>query len=61
MVISELWIRKYVEGSGRGLILRSYPGICLQRLSKERKTSDRIVGLRAEIWTWDFPNTKQEF
>jgi hypothetical protein len=27
---------------------------------KPRKTSVRIAGLRADIWTWDVSNTKQE-
>jgi hypothetical protein len=30
----ELLIGKDVKGSGRGLILRYYPGICLEGLSK---------------------------
>jgi hypothetical protein len=31
-VISELWIRKDVEGGGRGLILRYYRSICMEGL-----------------------------
>jgi hypothetical protein len=33
----------------------------LEGLSKTMKTSVRIAGLRAKIWTWDLPNTKQEW
>jgi hypothetical protein len=38
---------------------RYYPGICLEGL---RKTTNelRIVGVRAEIWTWVLRNVKQE-
>jgi hypothetical protein len=38
-------IRNDVEGSGRGLILRYSPGICLKGLSKTTKKSVRIAGL----------------
>jgi hypothetical protein len=37
-VISEWWIGKYLEGSGRGLILRYYPGIRLEGLRKTTKS-----------------------
>jgi hypothetical protein len=37
------------EGSGRGLILRYYPGICLEELKKTTKTSVMIAGLRADV------------
>jgi hypothetical protein len=33
-VISELWIGMDLEGSGCGLILRLYPGICLRKPRK---------------------------
>jgi hypothetical protein len=36
-VMSELWIGKNLEGSGRGLILRYHPGICLQGHRKSTK------------------------
>jgi hypothetical protein len=57
-MISEWLIRKNVEGSGGGLILKHYPGICLEGLRKTTKTSVRIAGLRAEFWTRDLPITK---
>jgi hypothetical protein len=37
MVIREWWIGKYLEGSGRDLILRYYPGSNMERLSKTTK------------------------
>jgi hypothetical protein len=40
-VINEWWIGKDVERSGRGLILRYYPEICLERLRKTTKTLSR--------------------
>jgi hypothetical protein len=36
-VISEWWIEKDLEGSGRSLILRNYPGIRLEELRKTAK------------------------
>jgi len=33
-MVSELYIAKNLEGSGRGLILRYYPDIRLERLRK---------------------------
>jgi hypothetical protein len=42
----------------RGLIYCNI--ICMEKLRKTTKTSVSIVGLRAEILTWDLPNTKQE-
>jgi hypothetical protein len=57
-VIREWWIGKDLEGSGRGLILRNLPGIRLEGLRKPQKL--RIAGLRADIWTRDLPNTKQD-
>jgi hypothetical protein len=56
----EWWTEKDVEGSGRGLILRHNPGICVELLNKPRKTSISIAGLLPEIWTRDLTNTKQE-
>jgi hypothetical protein len=47
-VISEWWIGKDLEGSGR-LILRYYPVIRLGFCGKPRKPSVRITGLRTEI------------
>jgi uncharacterized protein with HEPN domain len=46
-------------GSGRGLILRYYPGIHLEELWK---TTKNIVlsNLWAKISTQDIPNTRQE-
>jgi hypothetical protein len=48
--------RRKLEGSGRGLILRHCSGIRLEELKKQRNTSVRITGLRAEIWTRDLSN-----
>jgi hypothetical protein len=59
-MISEWWIGKDVEGSGRGLILREYPRISLEGLRKLQKPSVRIAGIRAKIWTRELPNTKQD-
>jgi hypothetical protein len=56
-VISERWIGKDVEGSGCGLILRYYPSIRLEGLTKPTNISVRRAGLLAEIWTLDLPNT----
>jgi hypothetical protein len=36
-MISEWWIGKDVEGTGHGLILTYYPGICLEGLRKPTK------------------------
>jgi hypothetical protein len=57
-VIREWWIWKDLEGRGRGLILRYYPGIHLEGLRKTTKTLVRIPGLRAEVWTLVLTNTK---
>jgi hypothetical protein len=38
-----------------------YPGMRLRILNNNHEKSDRIAGLRANIWTRDLPNTKQEF
>jgi hypothetical protein len=61
-IYSVEWKRKWLNGRnleliGRSLILRYYPCICLEGL---RKTTKSLVGLRAEIWTRDLPNTRQE-
>jgi hypothetical protein len=45
----KLLIEKDLDGSGRGLLLRYYPGIRLKGVRKARKTSVRIAGLRAKI------------
>jgi hypothetical protein len=37
-----------------------YSGIYLEELRKTTKNL-RLAGLRAEIWTWDLPNTIQEW
>jgi hypothetical protein len=57
-VIREWWIWKDLEGRGRSLILRYYPGIHLEGLRKTTKTLVRIPGLRAEVWTLVLTNTK---
>jgi hypothetical protein len=55
MVISESWwIGKDLVGSGRGLILRYYPGISPEGHRKITKNSIRKAGSRAEIWTGTF-------
>jgi hypothetical protein len=59
-VIREWWTVNDLEGSGRGLTLSYYSSICLDGLRQSRKTSDREASLRAEIWTRDLPNSKQE-
>jgi hypothetical protein len=48
-VISEKQIGKNLGGSGRGLILRYYPGISLERLVRTRNVSVRTAGIPAEI------------
>jgi hypothetical protein len=47
-MISEQSIGKYLEGSNRGLILRYYPGILLEKLGISTRNL-RIAGLGAEI------------
>jgi hypothetical protein len=56
-VISEWGNRTYLEGSGRGLILRYYLDIGQER--HEMYETLRIAGFRAEIWTRSLPNTKE--
>jgi hypothetical protein len=48
-VIGEWRLGKDVEGTGRGLILRYYPIICLEALGKTMKISVTVAGLRAEV------------
>jgi hypothetical protein len=47
-VISKLRVGKDVGESGRGLILKHYPSICLEGLRKT-KENFRLVGLWTEI------------
>jgi hypothetical protein len=56
--LERIW--KDLEGSGMGLILRHYSGIHLKGLRKPLENAVRTEILRAEIWTRDIPNTKQE-
>jgi len=51
---------KHLEENGRGLILRYYTVFAWKDWRKPRKPSVIIASLRAEIWTQDLPNTKQE-
>jgi hypothetical protein len=60
MVINKWWIGRNLEGSCCDIILKYFPGISLEGLRKNTKTSDRIPGLRAKIWTQDLPSAKQE-
>jgi hypothetical protein len=46
--------------SGRDLILKYYPGICLEALKKTTKKTVRINDPQAEILTWDLSNTKRD-
>jgi hypothetical protein len=48
-----------LKGSGRGLSLRHYPGIRLERLRKTTKNYVRIAGLRADILTRELSNTNR--
>jgi hypothetical protein len=59
-MISEQWIGKDVEGSGRGLMQGIIPAIALNGWEKPRKPAVMVAGLQADIWTQDLPNTKQE-
>jgi hypothetical protein len=59
-IISELWIGKDVEGSGRSQIFGAVPEVVCRDWGTPRKTLVRIAGLLAGIWTWDLPNTKLE-
>jgi hypothetical protein len=45
----------------RDLILKYHPGIRLEVLRKTKKNVSHDSRSRAEIWNWDFPNTKQEY
>jgi hypothetical protein len=42
-VIAERRIAREVEGSGRGLILRYYPRICLEGVRKATKNLNQII------------------
>jgi hypothetical protein len=51
-----------LKGCGRTLsrpYLRYYPAFSWKEWGKPRKTSVRIAGLHADIWTRDLPNTKK--
>jgi hypothetical protein len=49
-----------MKGIGSVLIKGTIPAFAQRYRVKPRKISVRIPGLRAEIWTLDLPNTKQE-
>jgi hypothetical protein len=59
-MICEWWIGRDAEGSNSGLIEDTIPAFTARDCKKQRKTSVMITGLQAEIWTQDFPTTKQE-
>jgi hypothetical protein len=50
---------KVLEESGRGLILRYYPGIRLEGLRETTDTLFMIAGLRVEILTKNLSNTNR--
>jgi hypothetical protein len=52
--ISEQWIGKTVEGSGRDIT----PGTILEGLDKTMKPSEKTTGLRAKVETLDLPNSR---
>jgi hypothetical protein len=52
---------KDLEASGRHLIKDTTPELTWRDRGKPRKISIPITGLRAEIWTQELPNTKQEY
>jgi hypothetical protein len=57
-MISEWWIGKDMERSGRGLfevLSRHFPG----GTEENNEISVTRAGILAEIWTRDLPNTKQ--
>jgi hypothetical protein len=64
-LINEQWIRKEMEGSGRGFIWGSIQVIdnlfASSYWAKPRKTSVRKARLRAEIWIQDLTITKQDW
>jgi hypothetical protein len=55
----DIWIGRYVEGSGCGWI-QDIPAFNWKDWGKPRKITVRAAGLRSGIWTWDLPNRKQE-
>jgi hypothetical protein len=60
-MINERWIGKDMEGSDRGIIWCIMPAFACRGCGRPQKTSVRITGLQAEIWTRTFPNTKPDF
>jgi hypothetical protein len=55
-----------MDGNGYGrkrswLNLRYHPSIWLEGLRKTTKYFSQDTGLRAEIWSRDLPDTKQEY
>jgi hypothetical protein len=58
-VICKWWTDKGRERKRWWPNLRFFPGICLEGLRKLKKNLDGVAGLRAEIWTQNLPNTKQ--
>jgi hypothetical protein len=48
-IVRTLQNGKDAEGSGRGLILRHYPSIYVERVRKTTRTSVMTAGLRADI------------
>jgi hypothetical protein len=57
-VISEWWIGKDLEGSGHDLILRYYPGICLEGLRKTMKTLRQDSQSLSQDLNLGFPDHK---
>jgi hypothetical protein len=53
LVLSEWWVGKDLEGSGRGLILRYYHGIRLEQLRKTMKQLSQDSRTPGRIWTRD--------
>jgi hypothetical protein len=60
-MISKWWIWRYVEGSGRGLILGEIPEFAWRVWEKAGGSLIRIADLQAETWTRDLPNMRQEY
>jgi hypothetical protein len=60
---SDKWMMTWQEFGTK----RSWPNLCyypsfrLEGLRKPRKSSGSIAALRAEVWTRDLPNMKQEY
>jgi hypothetical protein len=59
-VIHEWCIGKDMEGSGRCLINGTVPVFVSSNWVQPRNPSVRTADIRAEIWTRNLPNTKQE-